>query len=237
MAMPSPKTMTLKTSTAGIGAIQQRTLSGYLIYRHGVWGLGSPSRADATSRERRLSVAAQVELPYEMTDNCVGRYPERPGGVVQEKVKVYRSERQLVRDFVRSLRQSPWGPLAVTREFNYHRGKADVVGVCDAGSVVAFEAKLTRWRGALQQAYRNTCFAHRSYVLLPWQTAQVARKYWAEFDKRKVGLCTVQSGQVVVLHEARSAAPLQPWLTAVASSQRRRTIGDCSPRPAASPES
>lgn len=143
-----------------------------------------------------------------------------------QEAKSYRTERQLVLDFVRSLGRSPWGPLAITREFDYQRGRADIVGVCSAGAVVAFEAKLTRWRTALQQAYRNTCFAHRSYVVLPWRVAQVAQKYSSEFDRRSVGLCTVHSGQVVVLHEARNVAPLQPWLTAAASSQLRRPTGD-----------
>jgi hypothetical protein len=165
------------------------------------------------------------------SDRQLGRRcPGQPGGMVR-KAKSYRSERQLVRDFVRSLAKSPWGPLTVAREFDYQRGRADVVGVCDAGLVVAFEAKLTRWRRALQQAYRNTCFAHRSYVVLPWATAQVAQKYSAEFEKRRVGLCTVHSGQLLVLHEARNATPLQPWLAAAASSQARRTLGDRSPAP------
>jgi hypothetical protein len=45
-------------------------------------------------------------------------------------------------------------------EFDYSRGRTDVVALRDGEHVIAFEAKLKDWRTALHQAYRNTCFAH-----------------------------------------------------------------------------
>jgi hypothetical protein len=136
----------------------------------------------------------------------------------------YRTESQLVRALVGGLRveSGPFGPLALSREFFYQRGRTDLVGVCAKGSVFAFEAKLTKWRAALQQAYRNTCFAHVSYVVLPWRTAKLAQRFSAEFDRRRVGICTVQAGSVVVLHEARLSDPIEPWLSELATAKARR---------------
>jgi hypothetical protein len=139
----------------------------------------------------------------------------------------YRTERQLVKAFVGGVKldPTPFGQLSLAQEFFYQRGRADVVGVCEKGSVFAFEAKLTKWRMALQQAYRNTCFAHLSYVVLPWPTAQLARRYAAEFDRRRVGLCAMQDGTVVVLHYARQSEPVEPWLSQVATATIRRRRG------------
>jgi hypothetical protein len=101
----------------------------------------------------------------------------------------YSTECELVDHCVARLGEvgSPWGSLDLVREFFYHRGRVDVAGVAADGHVVAFEAKLTRWRDALQQAYRNTCFAHSSYVWLPWDIAQVAFRYTDQFERRRVG--------------------------------------------------
>ena len=131
----------------------------------------------------------------------------------------YSSEQTLVESFLEHLQTevTPWGPLDVGVEFFYQRGRVDVVALATDGEVVAFEAKLTRWRDALQQAYRNNCLAHRSYVLLPQSTAIIALQYGAEFTRRRVGLCYVAKGEIVVLYDPPRAEPLQPWLTAEAA--------------------
>ena len=54
------------------------------------------------------------------------------------------------------------GPVRVTPEFFDSRGRTDVVAVDQDETLIAFEAKLTDWKTALHQAYRNTCFAHTS---------------------------------------------------------------------------
>jgi hypothetical protein len=109
---------------------------------------------------------------------------------------------------------------AVTREIFYDRGKTDIVLVTNSGEVLAVEAKLARWRSALVQAYRNTCYAHRSFVLLPWGAAQQASRYDREFERRGVGLCAVhQNGDVVILRPAETRDPIEPWL-----SDRARSI-------------
>ncbi len=129
------------------------------------------------------------------------------------------TERELVARFLGHLSESetPWGPLDVATEFFYHRGRTDVVACTMDGDVVAFEAKLTRWRDALQQAYRNTCFAHRSYVLLPTAAARIAIQHEAEFIRRRVGLCFIDDGQLVVAFHPPRLEPIQPWLSAEAS--------------------
>src|ERR1700687_6008944 len=104
------------------------------------------------------------------------------------------------------------GPVHVTPEFFYSRGRTDVVAVAQDETLIAFEAKLTDWRTALHQAYRNTCFAHSSYVVLPKKAALLAFRFVGEFEKRGVGLCYVDDSSLVVLHESLHSAPLEPWL-------------------------
>lgn len=70
-----------------------------------------------------------------------------------------------------------WGPVRVASEVFYSRGRTDAVALGDGDILIAFEAKLTDWKTALQQAYRNTCFAHTSYVVLPKAAALRAGQY------------------------------------------------------------
>lgn len=125
------------------------------------------------------------------------------------------SERQMVERLLSLLASgaSPWSLSHVSTEFEYANGRTDVIALLDTTVVLALEAKLTRWRDALDQAYRNTCFAHRSLVVLPPRTAERARAYRAEFERRGIGLCTVSADSVVVLIEPGDVAPLLPHLT------------------------
>lgn len=128
---------------------------------------------------------------------------------------MFESESALVAHFVASLQtgDAPWGEVRVGEQFLHRSGRTDVVAVTNAGEVIAIEAKLTRWRDALHQAYRNTCFAHVSYVLLPERAATLAKQYAEEFTRRMVGLCCLMEDRVEVLLEAPRTVPLQPWLT------------------------
>lgn len=104
-------------------------------------------------------------------------------------------------------------------EFDYQRGRADVVAISADGRVLAFEAKLRAWREALHQAYRNLCFAELSYVVLPATTAARAVEHLGEFRARGVGLCCMLADGILVLHPAQlQASPLQPWLRERASA-------------------
>lgn len=126
----------------------------------------------------------------------------------------YSLERDLVNDFCTCLVDSgsPWGSLSTSREFSYGRGRADVIASNQSGIVIAFEAKLYRWREALQQAYRNKCFANQSYVLLPEYEASSTMRYSYEFSRRSVGLCTIFRQKIIVFLDVEVEKPLQPWL-------------------------
>lgn len=149
----------------------------------------------------------------------------------------YRFEDDLVQDFVVFLSshraQAEWEPTHVSREFDYSRGRTDLVALGGEGEVLAFEAKLERWRDALHQAHRNRCFAHRTYVVVPLAVGERALAYADEFRRRNVGLCAVSSSaDVTVMIAPDSGEPWQPWLSDVAAAeagkgerckQRRRT--------------
>ena len=75
----------------------------------------------------------------------------------------FATEQMLVDRFVGLLEanRTPWGEVSYTREFDYSRGRTDIVAVASPDTLIAIEAKLKDWKYALHQAYRNTCFAHR----------------------------------------------------------------------------
>lgn len=134
-----------------------------------------------------------------------------------QAVCTFRFEKDLIRHFVNRLdTSSPWGEIGLETEFDYRSGRADVIGLDRAGRVIAFEAKLDKWRDALHQAYRNTCFAHISYVLLPPEVAYRALERANDFIARKVGICSVGS-EVEILLEPPQVEPLQQWLSARAA--------------------
>ena len=98
-------------------------------------------------------------------------------------------------------------------EFNYGSGRVDIFVQSSKGELIAFEAKLTRWREALHQAYRNCSFAHYSYVILPIKVAHIATRSSREFELRGVGLCAVGDGPIRIEIPAERNEPLLPWLT------------------------
>jgi predicted RecB family endonuclease len=108
---------------------------------------------------------------------------------------------------------NPFSQLALAFEFNYQAGKVDVIATNDCGELFAFEAKLTRWRIAVNQAYRNTSFSHYSYVVLPASAARNAVKWRHEFERRGIGLCSLGVDGMTVEIPASKRTPLLPWLT------------------------
>jgi len=132
----------------------------------------------------------------------------------------YRRESALVEDFIEHLTvRSPWGSVKVMAEFFYARGRTDVVALGGGGELIAFEAKLARWRDALHQAYRNRCFAHRTYVVLPLAAGELAVQHEAEFRRRGVGLVIVSRHGVREVLAAEAAEPWQEWLSQIAASK------------------
>ena len=143
----------------------------------------------------------------------------------------YPTEQALVDGFIRNIRspKTPWECLHISTEFFYQRGKADIVVQNAEGDVIAFEAKLRKWRVALNQAYRNTCFANRSYVLLPKAVALLASQYAAEFRRRQVGICYIDLGRIHILEEAEAINPLQQWLSLRAIESMKPVMCDDCP--------
>jgi hypothetical protein len=133
----------------------------------------------------------------------------------------FQTEKMLVDRFLGLLEGSrtPWGAVRVGCEFFYARGRTDVVALDEGDMLIAFEAKLKDWKTALHQAYRNTCFAHSSYVVLPKDAALGAMRFLGEFESRRVGLCYIDGADLVVLQESPFAPPLEPWLASEAISQ------------------
>jgi hypothetical protein len=133
----------------------------------------------------------------------------------REGAYMYRSEQALVNDFIMFLGSphEPWGVSGYAREFDYTSGRTDVVAADGDGEVFAFEAKLKSWREALAQAYRNRCFAHRSYVVLPADTAYRALRFEPEFRRRGVGICLVSELELVELIQSVSESPCLNWLS------------------------
>ena len=74
------------------------------------------------------------------------------------KTRTFKREASLVAAFSRRLREdaSPWGRLRIGFEFDYGGGSADVFAIGKDDAVLAFEAKLTKWRDALHQASART---------------------------------------------------------------------------------
>jgi hypothetical protein len=108
--------------------------------------------------------------------------------------------------------KAPWVTLNVLREFDYISGRTDVVLLSQNDEVIAFEAKLTDWRRALHQAWRNSNFANRVYVVLPRANASAALRHREEFKRRRVGLCLVDSTSLEVVVESAPSDPVIPWL-------------------------
>ncbi len=133
---------------------------------------------------------------------------------------MYTSEQSLISDFIGFLGSpdEPWGVSGYACEFDYTSGRTDVIATDGGGEVLAFEAKLESWRGALIQAHRNRCFAHRSYVVLPAATAYRAMRFEAEFRRRGVGICLVSRSGLVELIPSHTDAPCLEWL-------RERALG------------
>src|SRR2546427_5324293 len=83
---------------------------------------------------------------------------------------------------------------------------------------ISFEAKLKDWRYALDQAYRNTCFAHKSYVVVPEATALTA------LDRKSTRLNSSHSQisyAVFCLKKKKKKKHVQPTLILKEHDRRR----------------
>lgn len=131
------------------------------------------------------------------------------------EIDVYSLEADLMRDFQQHLvaPNSPFKIGSFAQEFYYMNGRVDVVAVDSTDRLLAFEGKLSRWRHALNQAYRNSAFADWSYVVLPIKTAETAIYSEYEFSRRGVGLVAVSAEGIKILLTPQPGKKLQPWIS------------------------
>jgi hypothetical protein len=126
------------------------------------------------------------------------------------------SERDLVHTFMSLIleRRSPFTAPRIASEFNYLNGKTDVIALGKNHRLIGFEAKMTKWKDALHQAYKNATFCHLSYVLVPAEVSTRAARARELFLQRRVGLCSLDKrGRIKIAIPAPFNRPLQPWLT------------------------
>ena len=127
----------------------------------------------------------------------------------------YLTEESLVQDLARAVttRNRTLHVQSVAKEFDYSSGRTDLIGLDRSQRIYAFEAKLTKWKKALEQAGRNTSFAHYAYVVLPERSSAGAKRAKGEFQRRGVGLILLGDQALKVEIEPRESKPLLPWLT------------------------
>lgn len=130
------------------------------------------------------------------------------------RILMFSTENKLVDAFISYLKTdySLWVTRAVVREFDYVSGRTDILSLSMGNEIIAFEAKLSNWRKAIHQAWRNTSFANQVYVVLPRKHSTAAIKNRGEFDERGVGLCVVDENGVEIVIQGPHNQPLMAWL-------------------------
>jgi len=124
-------------------------------------------------------------------------------------------EIELVEKFIKNLKISNLGYhkcIQHITEFDYRNGRPDIVFLDQFGEIVSIEAKLSNWRKAMDQAYRNTCFSDFSYILLPENKINIALRYQKCFTERSVGICHLRNNKIFVSLSAQKTQPLFDWL-------------------------
>lgn len=126
----------------------------------------------------------------------------------------FTTEADFVDQFVGKLAKgrTAFGRVQITTEWDHRSGFVDVLTRSRRKGLVAFEAKLDNWKRAFHQAYRNTAYANKSYVIVPGNVADRAMRDREEFELRGVGLCSFDGTAVQVLIEATEQDALLRWL-------------------------
>jgi hypothetical protein len=130
------------------------------------------------------------------------------------RINQFPTEAALVNQFVEILGtgRSYWRNVQIATEWKHRVGFADVLVRTTGGRLVAFEAKLSDWRRAFHQAYRNTSYANHVYVLLPACAVHRALLAREEFEFRGIGLCSLQNEKLKVHIKATEQDALLTWI-------------------------
>lgn len=126
----------------------------------------------------------------------------------------FKTEADLVNEFVDLLGtgRSYWRTVQIATEWKHRVGFADILVRTSGGLLIAFEAKLSDWRRAFHQAYRNSSYANRVYVLLPHSAIPRALLAQEEFEYRGIGLCSLHKGKIQVHVKALEQDVLLTWV-------------------------
>ena len=134
--------------------------------------------------------------------------------------------RSLVTHFIKLLPYSYFsenGIINFMTEFNYSGGRTDIV-LLKNNKVYSFEAKISNWRKALDQAYKNTRYSHYSYILMPEEKFELIQKNISEFTIRSVGICYIKNEQIICPLFAQKKNPIFPWLEEYAKENIKSTL-------------
>lgn len=138
--------------------------------------------------------------------------------VSESPLLTYKTEKRLVRDLSAHVKAGR-GAIRLSKvayEFGYTTGRTDLVGIGSSKALHAIEAKLAKWKDALDQARKNRCFAHYCYVALPQAAARTALSQKDAFRRFGVGLLVVNDTGAQLAIKPKRNAPLLPWVTKLA---------------------
>lgn len=141
----------------------------------------------------------------------------------------YRCKEDLVDHFlgVISTNRPPWPPLAWKRGFSCGYGRAGIVAVSSPFNVLAFVAKLTSLKEDLPPAHRTERFTHQANALLPSKAGGIAQRCSVMFERRRMWLCSITRGNLVVLRDASESDRIQARLTREAGGRVWDEHRDC----------
>lgn len=69
--------------------------------------------------------------------------------------------------------------------------------------VISYEAKLTRWKEALDQCVRYSAFSDKTYVVMDKGGVPSGTSFYEKFESNNIGLCTINNNRLEVLVKPR----------------------------------
>lgn len=117
-------------------------------------------------------------------------------------------------DYIKKITHS--GPSVIEDEVSGYFGVPDFIIVKKTQKKLisfAFEAKLSNWNRALEQAFRYKAFTNKSFVIMDHDKIQPALSNSEKFSRANIGLLSIEnSGKVHVHYNPRQESPYSPQL-------------------------
>ena len=133
-----------------------------------IWNIAT---ANHWRQERAEPIRPDIRLVHYLHD--VGPKPQSDLATVFTRGLTHSLERLQAAHLIRQVRNA-WRPLSISDSFAVRR-------------IIAVEAKVSQWAGALDQAHLNTWFASDSFILMPKERLQPHVK--AAARTRGIRLC------------------------------------------------